>query len=125
MTNAEKEKEKALLLAEAKNYQTQLIKQVEDTTDVVKAEGQKVVFLLVGVLVAFSVVQLLVVLLRTPSPPPRALSNENHAEPAYSPTATYESPIARLIKKAIMEFLLALAKKILQEALEKYKKKEG
>ncbi|MCS6833609.1 MAG: hypothetical protein NZ521_08540 [Flammeovirgaceae bacterium] len=121
---ADQEKEKKQLLSEAKNYQTQLIKQVEETTEVVKTESQKVVFMVIGVLAAFSIIQLLVILLRSSDSQRSVLTTTSDTDQSHTPTTTHDPPALRLFKKLIMEFLLILAKKILQEALEKYKKKD-
>ncbi|GAB4326745.1 MAG: hypothetical protein OHK0038_00110 [Flammeovirgaceae bacterium] len=129
MTKEEKRKEREALLAEAKRYQVEIIRQVEDTTEKVREDSKKLIFIVGGMIIAFGVVQIMVGIF-SPSRktkeiiqlPPVSIA-ETPPQKQFVPK-TEDSPIVKLIKKSIAEFLLSLAKKTLQEALEKYRKEK-
>jgi hypothetical protein len=102
---------------------------VEDTTEKVREDSKKLIFVIGGMIVAFGVVQIMVGILNPSRKtkeiiqlPPVELANIPQ-NPQHFPK-TEESAIVKFIKKSIAEFLLALAKKTLQEALEKYRKEK-
>jgi hypothetical protein len=129
MTKEEKQKEREALLAEAKHYQIEIIRQVEDTTEKVREDSKKLIFVIGGMIVAFGVVQIMVGIF-SPSRKTKEIIQLSPVELANIPQnpqhfpKTEESAIVKFIKKSIAEFLLALAKKTLQEALEKYRKEK-